>query len=98
MESSRGIKLKEFLFFVILLILQTCTHPKMRAENIDPKQGRLEPQKGSQVWKNESFSLLKFEIRWGMTSVWSLVLCAPTHGWLRLGVRLTLDKKRRTKK
>ncbi len=31
---------------MILLILQTRTHPIMRAENIDPKQGRLEPQKG----------------------------------------------------
>ena len=31
---------------MILLILQTRTHPRMHAENIVPKQGLLEPQKG----------------------------------------------------
>ena len=31
---------------MILLILQTRTHPRTRAENIGPKQDRLEPQKG----------------------------------------------------
>ena len=46
MESSQGIKLKGLLIFVIWMIFHTRTHPSTRAENLDPKKGRLGPLKG----------------------------------------------------
>ena len=46
---------------MILLILQMRTHPRTRAENIDPKQGRLEPQKGLlSLEKMKVFAISKF--------------------------------------
>ena len=46
LESSRGIKLKGLFIFAIWMIFRTYTHPSTHAENLDPKKGRLGPQKG----------------------------------------------------
>ena len=79
---------------MILLILQTRTHTRTRAENIDPKQGRLEPQKWLLCLENMKVFTIKVQNSMGHGIRMVFGAMRSTHGWLRWGVRLTLDKKR----
>ena len=76
------------------MILHTRTHPSTRAENIDPKKGRLVPLKFLTSLEKLKFLQLQLEIEWGATSILTSGAMPPTHGWLRWGVRLALEKKR----
>ena len=93
MESSRRIKLKGLLICAIWMILHTRTHPSMHAENTEPKKAFQGLKKVSEIWKKGFFCKYCSKFDGALHRYGLHVLCAPTHGWLRCGVRLTLEKK-----
>ena len=80
------------------MILHTRTHKSTRAEKCEPKKGLSGPQKGLRNLEKMIFCKYCSKFDGALHPYCLLVLCAPTHGWLRWGVRLTLEKKRCTKK
>ena len=98
MESSRGIKLKGLLICAIWMILHTCTHPSTRAENTEPKKVLSGPQKGLTNLEKGFFCKYRSKFDGALHLYCLHVQCAPTHGCLQWGVRLTQEKKRCTKK
>ena len=76
------------------MILHTRTHPSTRAENIDPKKGRLGPLKGlTSLEKMKAFAIT---VRNSMGRYIHMDFRSyapqPMDGYG--GVRLTLEKKR----
>jgi hypothetical protein len=63
------------------MILHTRTHPSTRAENIDPKKGRLVPLKWLTSLKKLEFLQLQLEIKWGATSILTSGAMRP-NPWL----------------
>ena len=51
LESSRETRIPGLLILGIWMNLHTRTHPSTRAVSLGPKKGRLDPQKGSKLWK-----------------------------------------------
>src|SRR6266567_9210527 len=55
LESSRETRIPGLLILGIWMNLHTRTHPSTRAVSLSPRKGRLDPQKGSKLWKNLLF-------------------------------------------
>src|SRR6266566_2109980 len=55
LESSRETRILGLLILGIWMNLCTRTHPSTRALSLVPRKGRLDPQKGSKLWKTLLF-------------------------------------------
>ena len=52
LQSSGETRIPGLLILGIWMNLHMRTHPRTRAVSLGPRKGRLDPQKGSKLWKN----------------------------------------------